>query len=186
MSNLLNGSAVRPLRTVAAAAALLSVLGPAGPAAAPQRGQQPAPPAAASQPQAFGSWIRACERTGRTETCSLRQLVAPKDNPNQPLMAVAIGRLTSDRKMAMVVKLPAQVDRNAGIGFRIDEGAVMSVPIQGCDAGSCTSAITLDDDLLKRLRAGSTALIAFRGPQGQVAPLPLSLAGLTRGLASLK
>lgn len=178
------GPASRPLRWEAVAAVLAALLAASGPAAAQQRGQQQAP--AAAQAQAFGSWVRACERTGRTETCSLRQLVAPKENPNQPIMAVAIGRLTSDRKMAMVIKLPTQINREAGIGFRIDEGQVMAVPIQGCDAGSCTAAITLDDGLLKQLRAGSQALVAFRGPQGQVAPMPLSLAGLTRGLASLK
>lgn len=185
MSNLSSGPASRPLRKGAVAAALVSLLALAGPAVAQQRGQQSQPPAA-SQPQTFGSWVRACERTGRTEVCSLRQLVAPKENPNQPIMAVAIGRLTPDRKMALVVKMPTQINREAGIGIRVDEGKVVSAPIQGCDAGSCTAAVTLDDDMLKQLRSGTQAVIAFRGQQGQVAPMPVSLAGLTRGLATLK
>lgn len=192
MSNPSSVPSIRPLRRGAAvAAALALLLGAVGPAVAqsPTPPRPPGtrqPPAAAGQPQTFGSWLRACERSGRTEICSLRQLVAPKENPKQPIMAVAIGRLTPDRKMAMVIKLPTQINREAGIGFRIDGGDVMAIPIQGCDAGSCTVAIALDDALLKQLRAGNEALIAFRGQQGQVAPMPVSLAGLTRGLASLK
>lgn len=195
MSNPPFKPSIRPLRRGAAAAAALALLlGAAGPAVAqtpppprpPATRQPQQPPAAAAQPQTFGSWVRACERSGRTEICSLRQLVAPKENPKQPIMAVAIGRLTPDRKMAMVIKLPTQINREAGIGFRIDGGEVMAIPVQGCDAGSCTVAITLDDTLLKQLRAGNEALVAFRGQQGQVAPMPVSLAGLTRGLASLK
>ena len=172
-----------PQPTIVAALLSLAAAGLATPAAAQQRGQAPAPAAA---PQTFGSWERGCERAGRTELCSLRQFVAPKENPRQPIMAVAIGRLTPDRKMTLVIKLPAQIDRNAGIGFRIDDTAVTPIPIQNCDGGACTAAITLDEDLLKRLRAGSQLVVAFRAPQGSAAALPVSLQGLTRGLASLR
>lgn len=170
-------------RTAIAAAGIMLLTVPS--VLAQQRGQSPAP-APAAQQQAFGSWLRGCERAGRTEICSLRQLVAPKENPRQPILAVAIGRLTPDRKMTMVLKLPTQIDRNQGIGFRIDEGAVTAIPVQGCDAGACTAAIALDDDMLKRLRGGKQAIVGFRGAQGQVAALPVSLQGLTRGIASLK
>ncbi|MGE0719088.1 MAG: invasion associated locus B family protein [Alphaproteobacteria bacterium] len=150
-------------------------------ALAQQRGAAPA-----AQPQAFGSWQRGCEKTGRTEICSLRQFVAPKDRPNNPLVVVAIGRLAPDRKMAMVFKLPVQIDRAAGIAFRVDENPIIQIPVQSCDAGSCTAAVTLPDDQLKQLRAGKQAIVAFRGPQGQAGALPVSLQGLSRGLASLK
>ncbi|BBK33356.1 invasion protein IalB [Stella humosa] len=170
---------------MAAAAALLALAGIAAPATAQQRGQQP-PAAAPAAPQTFGSWLRGCERSGRTEICSLRQLVAPTDSPRNPILAVAIGRLTSDRKMAMVFKLPVSINREAGIGFRIDESPVISIPVQGCDAGACTAAMTLDDEMQKRLRGGTKSVVMFRSPQGAAAVLPLSLQGLTRGLASLK
>ncbi|MCC7271097.1 MAG: invasion associated locus B family protein [Alphaproteobacteria bacterium] len=172
---------MRPLLPAALAAALLGFA--AAPAPAQQRGAAPAP---AARPQSFGDWQRGCEKTGRAELCSLRQFVGPKENPRQPLIAVAIGRLTPDRKMAMVIKLPVQVDRNAGVGLRIDEGAFTTIPIQACDAGSCTAAVTLTEDMQKQLRGGKQAIVAFRSPQGQAAALPLSLQGLARGLASLK
>jgi invasion protein IalB len=171
-------------RPVAAAVALALLSAPAlfSPAAAQQRGA--APPA---QQQTFGSWQRGCERAGRTQVCSLRQLVAPKEHPTQPILAIAIGRLTPDRKMTMVMKLPTQMDRTRGVGLRIDDGEMITVPVQGCDAGACTAAMTLDDDVLKRLRDGNQALVAFRvPPSGEAVALPVSLQGLTRGLASLK
>ncbi len=170
-------------RTAVAATALLLLAAPAviSPAAAQQRGQSAAPAA-----QAFGSWQRGCERAGRTELCSLRQAVGPKENPQQPILIIAIGRLTPDRKMTMVMKLPTQIDRAQGVALRIDDGAITTIPVQGCDAGACTAAVALDEDLLKRLRGGTQAIVAFRGPQGQAAALPVSLQGLTRGIASLK
>lgn len=137
--------------------------------------------------QTFRDWTLACERgaAASPEVCSLRQFVAPKERPRQPVLAVAVGRLTPDRRMAMVVKLPPQADRASGIGVRVDDGQIVSVPIQSCDEGSCTAALTLTNAFLDDMKRGRQMIIAFRGQKQEAAALPVSLSGLTRGLQAL-
>lgn len=175
------------MRNLAFLALAATLIGLAAPAIAQQRGATPAPAAPGKTPT-YGDWQYVCEpaRQGRGEVCTLRQFVAPKDRPGQPILAVAIGRLTPDRKMTIVFKLPPQIDKTAGIGFRVDDDKFITVPVATCDAGACTAALGLDESTLKKLRAGKQAMVAFRSAEGVAGGLPVSLSGISRGLAALK
>lgn len=168
-------------------AAALATFFAAAPADAQQKGREKgAPPETA---QRFEDWRLGCERRpgSERETCFIEQRLSPKDDPERLVIAVAIGYFAPDGKPAMIVKLPPSAVQEAGIIIRVDERPVREVAIRHCGPDSCAVMALLDDVMLGDLRAGRTAIVAYsRKDSEEIARVPVSLRGLTRGLAALR
>ncbi|WP_374442102.1 invasion associated locus B family protein [Stella sp.] len=179
----------RPGRILPAAlsAALIALLVAAAPAIAQQKGR-----GKAAQPESgerFDDWRLGCERRpgASRDTCFVEQRLSHKDDPERLALAVAIGYFAPDGKPAMIVKLPPAAIQEAGIIIRVDDRPVREVGIRNCGPDSCAVLALLDDDMLAELRAGQKAVVAYsRKDSEEVARVPVSLRGLTRGLAALR
>lgn len=168
-------------------AAVLAALFAAAPADAQQKGRGAGNPPEAAQ--RFDDWRLGCERRpgNERETCFIEQRLSRKDDPERLAIAVAIGYFAPDGKPAMIVKLPPAAIQEAGIIIRVDERPVREVAIRHCGDDSCSVLALLDDAMLSDLRAGRTAVVAYsRKDSEEIARVPVSLRGLTRGLAALR
>lgn len=155
-----------------------------GPGGAPP----PAAPAAAAAP-AFDDWRQGCERRPNQEkpVCFIEQRLSHVDTPDRLAVAMALGYFAPGSKLAMIVKLPPTVIQEAGMIVQIDDNEVREVGIRACGPANCTVAALVDDKLLRELRAGKRATVAYSLKETEeIVRVPLSLKGLTRGLASLR
>lgn len=167
---------------------LLTLLVAAAPAAAQQKGK-PKPPAQPESAERFDDWRLGCEkRPGvQKETCFVEQRLSRADDPERLAIAVAIGYFAPDGKAAMIVKLPPAAVQEAGIIIRVDERAVREIGIRNCGAENCSVLALLDDEMLTDLRQGNRAVVAYsRKDSEEITRVPVSLRGLTRGLAALR
>ncbi len=171
---------------IAVLAGLLAC-GTAGPATAQQKGKgKPAQPESGER---FDDWRLGCERRqgAAKETCFVEQRLSHKDDPDRLALAVAIGYFAPNGKPAMIVKLPPAAIQEAGIIIRVDERPVREIGIRSCGADNCSVMALLDDETLADLRGGQKAVVAYsRKDSEEIARVPVSLRGLTRGLAALR
>ncbi|MGE0718981.1 MAG: invasion associated locus B family protein [Alphaproteobacteria bacterium] len=167
------------------ATALLAVL-PLLPAAVPAAHAQGRP---AAREVRYDDWRQTCEtrQAGAAPTCFIEQRVSRDNEPERLLVAVAIGWFAPDGKPGMIVKLPPNAQREAGVIIQVDEKPIREVGIRGCGADNCTVVALVDDGLLTELRAGKRVTIAYaRGEDGEVVAVPVSLRGISKGLAALR
>ncbi len=157
------------------------------PAKAPAK-PVPADPGAGTA-QRFDDWRLGCERRPGTEreTCFVEQRVGHKDAPERLALAVAIGFFAPGGKPAMIIKVPPAVVQEAGIIIKVDDQQVREVGIRQCGPENCSVMALVGDDLLAEMRAGKEAIVAYsRKESAEIVRVPVSLRGLTRGLAALQ
>jgi invasion protein IalB len=179
-----------------AAAALLSAAAIAGDAAAQQNPQPAASdkrPAKSKEAEKSGTrfedWRLGCERRrdNDQEACFIEQRVAPKETPDRLALAMAIGYFAPGGKPAMIIKLPPTAVKEAGIIIRVDDRQTREVTIRQCGRDNCSVMALVDDDLMGEMRAGKQAIVAYSRKESQdIVRVPVSLRGLTRGLAALR
>jgi len=148
-----------------------------------------APPAAPPSAVQFNDWRLGCERRaeGRDGTCFIEQRISRNDQPDRIVLAIAVGFFAPGGKAAMIVKVPPTAEIEAGIAIRVDDRPQREVGIRGCNAENCTVAALLDDAMVREMKAGSSAAIAYKLKDKDDAVLvPVSLMGFTKGLAELQ
>ncbi|MDB4222286.1 invasion associated locus B family protein [Granulosicoccus sp.] len=136
-----------------------------------------------------GDWDVACDPNGGN--CAMAQI--GNDSTGTPVLEVVIRKLAAplevgERTATAVLDVitPLGVVLTEGLSITIDNGPKESAPFQICTEQGCLVREPVDDDLIKRLKLGGSALVSvIAANQGEV-KAKLSLSGFTKAYNSLK
>ncbi|BBK44500.1 hypothetical protein STVA_45200 [Allostella vacuolata] len=145
--------------------------------------------AGAAGGERFDDWRLGCERPANAPkaTCFIEQRLSHKDSPERLALAMAIGYFAPESKPAMIIKLPPVAIQDAGVIMQVDQRPIREVGIRTCGPDNCSVMAAVDDDLLAEMRGGKEVVIAYsRKETDEIIRVPVSLRGLTRGLAELR
>jgi invasion protein IalB len=133
-----------------------------------------------------GDWQIRCDTPpgAPTEQCALIQSVTAEDRPNVGLTVIVLK--TADQSVRLMrVLAPLGVLLPNKLGLRIDSVDVGSVPFVRCLPNGCVAEVVVKDDLLAKLRTGTTAtFIIFQTPEEGIG-IPVSLKGFGEGFDKL-
>ena len=135
----------------------------------------------------YQDWRLRCEQKNddAPEICFILQ-IAKGTKDNRAVLRIGV-RYPEPNKPAMVfLTLPLGIYLPAGLLIQIDEGETLKIPVEICVPNGCHTRIDLVGDLLKNMKAGSRAKLAFYDSSQQRITVPVSLAGFTAALAALK
>ena len=176
---------MRPVLIAALFAATLP-LAAAAQEAAPEAA---AAPAEIANGQAFGDWTVRCEALGVNRTrCMLSQRIAMREGNR--LLAELLAFWTDDGKQILVAQVPVGAHLPANFVLQ-PEGASeeeqLAFAWQACNPQICEAVALPDEAALERLTGAERVLAGYRPAVGaETAVFPISVNGLTDGLAALK
>lgn len=155
-------------------------------AQAPAAAPAPAAPEAGSKRtiQTFEAWTVTCAEEGQRKTCAMSQrLTDPKTG--RPVAAWNIGR-DGEGRLVSSLRTPTLTALQAGVSLAVDAKPAIGLAYRTCAPAFCEAVLPLGEDMLRTLRAGNTARLAFTDlSQGRI-QLPFSLKGFTKALATLQ
>jgi invasion protein IalB len=194
-----------PTLRAAVMAALLPAVLMAGPALAqaPQPGdrqprpQQVSPQQAAPQPGSaqqpgtvrgnHGPWSILCDKPAgaAAEQCALMQNVIADDRPEVGLSVVVLK--TADRKARILrILAPLGVLLKDGMDLFVDGNNIGRAYFTRCFSEGCYVEVEIDEELMKILRAGKSAVFALRESVDQDrVGIPIELSGFASGYDAL-
>ncbi len=142
--------------------------------------------AAPQDGEKFKDWTARCEAPeGGSPTCYMFQnLVLKKEN--KWLLHVAVGYMANDEQPAAFFTLPLGVSLPGGLSLTVDEGQPVRLRYERCDPTGCLAPLALTDDLVKALKGGRWARVAFFDASRREISVPVSLLGFTAGFDSLR
>ena len=133
-----------------------------------------------------GDWQVVCKPppTGsKNEVCALVQSVTAEDRPNVGL-TVYFQKFSNGMRVLRVFA-PLGILLPPGIGLKIDDVDIGNAPFLRCHSFACYAQVTVEDNLVDRLKAGKTAIfIIFQTEEAGIG-IPISLAGFGDALAML-
>ena len=120
----------------------------------------------------------------KTEQCALIQSVTAEDRANVGLTVIVLKTADAKSRLMRVVA-PLGVLLPSGLGLKIDNADVGRAGFVRCLPNGCVAEVIMDDELLKKLRAGKTAtFIIFQSPEEGIG-FPMSMAGFGEGYDKL-
>jgi invasion protein IalB len=139
-----------------------------------------------SDGQSFKDWTARCEtlQDGTKVPCYIFQnLLLKKDN--QRLLHVAVGYLAEGDKPVAFFSLPLGVSLPGGLSVTVDEGQPLRLRYERCEPNGCLAPLPLDDQLIRSLKGGRWARVAFFDTTRREISVPVSLLGFTAGFDAL-
>ncbi|MDX2266415.1 MAG: invasion associated locus B family protein [Hyphomicrobiales bacterium] len=133
-----------------------------------------------------GAWQVRCGQApgAKQEKCALVQSVKAEDRPNVALTVIFLRSYDGKKQMLRVVA-PLGVLLPTGIGLKIDNVDVGNAPFLKCGADGCVTEITVNDDVLGKMKTGKNAVfIIFQTPEFGIG-VPIALAGFADGVVNL-
>jgi invasion protein IalB len=134
-----------------------------------------------------GAWQVSCRTPpgAKEEKCALVQSVTAEDRPNVGLTVVFYKAIGEDKKLLRVV-VPLGVLLPTGLGLKIDGQDVGNAPFLKCSKKGCIAEVVLQEEVIKKLTSGGTAMfIIFDTPEAGIG-IPISLQGFGDALSNLK
>src|ERR1044071_2947818 len=118
------------------------------------------------------------------EQCALIQSVTAEDRANVGLTVIVLK--TADVKSRLMrVVAPMGVLLPSGLGLKIDNADVGRAGFVRCLPNGCVAEVVMDDELIKKLRTGTTStFIIFQTPEEGIG-FPMSLKGFGEGFDKL-
>src|SRR5690606_7561339 len=118
------------------------------------------------------------------EQCAIIQNVLAEDQPNVGLSVIVLR--TADREARLLrVLAPLGVLLPNGLGLNVDGTDLGRVAFVRCLPNGCIAEVELDDDLVKILSEGTSAIfVVFKTPEEGVG-VPVSLEGFAEGFDAL-
>ncbi len=135
----------------------------------------------------YGDWQIRCQAEvgAPAEQCALVQNVQAQDRANIALSVVFI-RTADEQVQILRVLAPLAILLPPGLGLSIDNAEVGAAGFVRCLATGCVAEVRLDDGLIERFEAGTTATFSiFRTPEEGIG-IPISLEGFSEGFAALE
>ncbi len=133
-----------------------------------------------------GDWQVVCKPPppgSKNKVCALVQSVTAEDRSNVGL-TVYFQKFSNGTRVLRVFA-PLGVLLPPGLGLKIDGKDVGHAPFLRCHSFACYAQVVVEEDLIKRLTNGKTAIfIIFQTEEAGIG-IPISLAGFGKGLASL-
>jgi invasion protein IalB len=162
---------------------------PAGSENAPNPAQQPPGTVKSSH----GAWSVICDKPAgaQAEQCALMQNVIAEDQPEIGLSVVVLK--TADRKSKILrvlaplgVLLDTRPPVSGGLGLIVDGDNLGNTQFARCFSDGCYAEVEIDDNLMKMLRVGSTAVFSIRetGDKDSIG-IPVDLKGFADGYDAL-
>ena len=134
----------------------------------------------------YGDWQMSCDTPpgASFEQCAIIQNVTAEDQPNVGLSVIVLK--TADQQARLLrVLAPLGVLLPNGLGLNIDGKDIGRVAFVRCLPNGCVAEVVLDDELIKTLSEGETAIfVVFKTPEEGVG-IPVSLTGFGDGFAQL-
>ncbi len=137
--------------------------------------------------QTYGAWQVSCRTPpgAKEEKCALVQSVTAEDRPSVGLTVVFYKAIGEDKKLLRVV-VPLGVLLPTGLGLKIDGQDIGNAPFLKCSKRGCIAEVVLQDEVIKKMMGGGTAMfIIFDTPEAGIG-IPVSLQGFGDALANLK
>jgi invasion protein IalB len=169
---------------------------PTAPQAAPQNGAAPggvpqSPTAPMQSPgnvkETHGAWSIVCDRPAgaATEQCAMMQNVIAEDRPEVGLSVIVLK--TADRKARILrILAPLGVLLKDGMELYVDNNNIGRAYFTRCFSEGCYVEVELDDELMRILRAGKSAVFALRESTDQDrVGIPIQLTGFGEGYDAL-
>src|SRR5690349_8905931 len=119
-----------------------------------------------------------------SEQCALLQSVTAEDRANVGLTVIVLK--TADQKQRLMrVVAPLGVLLPSGLGLKIDQADIGRAGFVRCLPNGCIAEVVMDDELVKKLKAGQSAtFIIFQTPEEGIG-FPMSLKGFGEGYDKL-
>lgn len=130
--------------------------------------------------ETFGSWSVSCG----PQNCAMTQLVAKDEAAKQVMLGVSINYAFASELGALMVRLPANINKASGLGIKVDAHPAIQLPISQCTSAACQSMIKIDQKLLTEFSTGTVAKFAYAINTQQFI-LPISLTEFERAYHSL-
>lgn len=133
-----------------------------------------------------GAWQLRCGQPpgARVEKCALVQSVKAEDRPNVSLTVIFLRSFDGKTQILRVVA-PLGVLLPTGLGLKIDDVDVGHAPFLKCGPVGCVAEVVANDELLNKMKTGSSAVfIIFQTPEFGIG-VPISLGGFSDGLTEL-
>lgn len=134
-----------------------------------------------------GDWQIVCKDPppgSKNEVCALVQSVTAEDRDNIGL-TVYFQKFSNGTRVLRVFA-PLGILLPPGLGLKIDDKDVGHAPFLRCHTFACYAQVVVEDDLIKQLETGKTAIfIIFQTEEAGIG-IPISLAGFKEALAELK
>ncbi|ODT69088.1 MAG: Invasion associated locus B [Pelagibacterium sp. SCN 63-23] len=134
----------------------------------------------------YGDWQMSCDTPpgASFEQCAIIQNVLAEDQPNVGLSVIVLR--TADREARLLrVLAPLGVLLPNGLGLNVDGTDMGRVAFVRCLPNGCVAEVELDDEIIKVLSEGSSAIfVVFKTPEEGVG-IPVSLEGFSEGFAAL-
>ena len=153
----------------------------------PSLAQTTGPELSSSQVKAtHGSWQLRCGQPpgARQEKCALVQSVKAEDRPNVSLTVIFLRSYDGKTRILRVIA-PLGVLLPTGLGLKIDNNDVGHAPFLKCGPVGCVAEVVVNDELVGKMKTGSSAVfIIFQTPEFGIG-VPISLAGFSDGFTKL-
>jgi len=134
----------------------------------------------------FGDWQESCDTPpgASSQQCAIIQNVTAEDQPNVGLSVIVLK--TADKKADLLrVLAPLGVLLPNGLGLNIDGKDMGRVAFVRCLPNGCVAEVAMDQNLIKTLSSGKSAIfVVFKTPEEGIG-IPVSLKGFADGFAQL-
>ena len=134
-----------------------------------------------------GDWHVVCKAPppgAKSEVCALVQAVMAEDRNNVGLTVYF--QKFSDGTNRLRVFAPLGVLLPRGVGLKIDDKDIGNAPFLRCNTFTCYSQVVADEQLVERLKTGTTAIFVIFQTEEAGIGIPISLAGFAEGLSGLE
>jgi invasion protein IalB len=160
---------------------------PQAPGATPAPGPSPSGQQPGNVRESHGAWSIICDRpAGATaEQCALMQNVIAEDRPEVGLSVVVLK--TADRKARILrILAPLGVLLKDGMELYVDNNNIGRAYFTRCFSEGCYVEVEIDEELMRIMRAGKSAVFALRESSDQDrVGIPVELEGFGPGYDAL-
>ena len=134
-----------------------------------------------------GDWQVVCREPppgSKNKVCALVQSVTAEDRNNVGL-TVYFQKFSNGTRVLRVFA-PLGVLLPPGLGLKVDGKDIGRAPFLRCHTFACYAQVGVEDELVKQLATGKTAIfIIFQAEEAGIG-IPISLEGFEKGLTSLR
>jgi invasion protein IalB len=133
------------------------------------------------QGKTFQDWGGNCEIVNDQKVCYLQQMLMEN---NKPLLISILGYSVDSNQLTLVFDLPKNFLPSTTLSLKVDKKKAIYFEGQ-CSQNKCTAGFALDKNMLKQLKRGKQATLSYQTKQKNTRKLPVSLMGVSAGLASI-
>lgn len=134
----------------------------------------------------YGVWKLRCDSVpgAQEEQCGLTQFVTAEDRQNVGLSLIVV-RTADKQSVKLRILAPLGVFLPTGLGLRIDNEDMGRAGFLRCIPNGCYAEVTLNDEILGKLRSGTEALFVINQIPEEGIGIPIALNGFEAGFAAL-